>query len=113
MLFLGDFVFGSADRSSFHEAFGKASDVTEVTVIQNNFPVHVVGLVEIFVDIEYQYLYIRHCGDKVNKVIFEPRAVGYVRQSMPRQRYKFQSDGQFLKMLFSQRMHKYNMKRNR
>ena len=82
-----------------------------------------VGMVENFVGIEYQYLYIKHCGDNVSEVKFEPYKLWvcisrmwskkYVRQSLPRQRYKFQSDGQFLKMYFIQRMHYYNVKGNR
>lgn len=33
MLFLRDFILGSADRSSFQDAFGKSYEVVEVTVI--------------------------------------------------------------------------------
>jgi len=37
MLFLRDFILGSADRSSYQEAFGKTSDVMEVTVVICSF----------------------------------------------------------------------------
>lgn len=121
--FLRDFILGTADRSSFWDAFRRIYDVIEVTVIYSDVPLKVVGVVEILVDIKYWYFYVRHCGDYVTEFIFEPHVLydlyqtrteqeRYVRQSPLRQRYQFQSDGRFLNMYFFQRMHKYNVKGN-